>query len=63
MDTSTQKDLVSAAELLTRIKKTFSAGTRERELLLMAKNACFFVYLEKSAEFDEFMDALSRDTN
>jgi hypothetical protein len=63
MDSSTQKNLESVAELLTLIKETYRAGTRERELLLLAKNVCFFVFLEKSAEFDEFMDALSRETD
>jgi hypothetical protein len=52
-------DLEAAAGLLTKLKANYPSDCEERRLLLLAKDASFFVYLNQI----EFMDFQEKAEN
>ena len=52
------KELEATAELLTRCKENYPKGSRERQLLLLAKDATFFIYLEHVLSFTDFLQKM-----
>ena len=48
-------DLEAAAQLLTEIKNNYPPDCKERRLLLLAKDASFFIFLKQTKEFSDFL--------
>jgi hemerythrin len=54
-DNELQKDLEEAAQLVTRLKEDYPSHSKERRLLLLIKDASFFVYLHHKKAFSDFL--------
>jgi len=54
-----QRDLEDAAKLITQLKQSYAVGSNERRLLLLMKDASFFIYLHQGKQFSEFLHCAS----
>jgi hypothetical protein len=54
-----QSDFEDAAKLITQLKQGYAVGSNERRLLLLMKDASFFIYLYHKKQFSEFLQCAS----